>query len=261
MRTREEGKSSILPSVNTHFTFLISFSINLFSVSRRLDEDAPTVEISNVWNNVVEVKRPVFEYTPANFADSDEDEVDDRKQKAAYSQRAPLSNDYVNDPPKLPPHMTEILLNQVQPQDPNMLPVPSHVVLNHLYVMQHTDPSVLVTGMTQRFKPNSHTKITHKFVTTVLYSPLNSIDSYLNYQVIIHLPSDGASITLNDLNGQTTVGRIKQLIEEKVGFPVGDQILNIPTRTFTVDDTVMIRAIGESPLVMQLTLRGGGGEM
>jgi hypothetical protein len=44
------------------------------------------MQIANVWNNVVEVKRPVFEYTPANFADSDDDE-DERKQKAAYGQR------------------------------------------------------------------------------------------------------------------------------------------------------------------------------
>jgi len=79
----------------------------------------------------------------------------------------------VNDPPKLPPHLSDILLNQTQAQDPMMLPVPQHVVLNHLYVMQHTDPAILVTGITQRFKPNIHTKITHKFVTTVYYAPRN----------------------------------------------------------------------------------------
>lgn len=79
----------------------------------------------------------------------------------------------MNDPPKLPPHLSDILLNQTQAQDPMMLPVPQHVVLNHLYVMQHTDPAILVTGITQRFKPNIHTKITHKFVTTVYYAPRN----------------------------------------------------------------------------------------
>ncbi len=74
-----------------------------------------------------------------------------------------------------------------------MLPVPLHVVLNHLYVMSAgaggngngngngnggaaaaaaaTDAAVLVTGLTQRFKPNLHTRITHKFVTTVYYAP------------------------------------------------------------------------------------------
>lgn len=137
----------------------------------RLDEDAPTVQIDNVWNNVVEVKRPVFEYTPANFADSDDE--DEGKGKAPYGQRAPLSNDYINDPPKMPPHLTDVLLNQVQPHDPLMLPLPTHVSLNHLYVMQGTAPDVLVTGLTQRFKPNQHARITHKFVTTVYYSPLN----------------------------------------------------------------------------------------
>jgi hypothetical protein len=57
----------------------------------RLDEDAPTVQIAAVWNNVVEVKRPVFEYTPQQGeADSDDEEGgvgDERKQKTAYGQR------------------------------------------------------------------------------------------------------------------------------------------------------------------------------
>jgi 5'-AMP-activated protein kinase regulatory beta subunit len=83
-----------------------------------------------------------------------------------------LTNDYINEPPKLPPHLTEILLNQTRPTDPNMLPVPQHVVLNHLYYMgTNINNNLIVTAITQRFKPNSHTKITHKFVTTVYYAP------------------------------------------------------------------------------------------
>jgi hypothetical protein len=156
-----------------------------------LDDDANTVEVNGVINNVVEVKRPVFEYTAASgFGDSDDegDETNadgEKKTKTSYGQRAPLTNDYVNEPPKLPPHLTEILLNQTQPTDPNMLPVPQHVVLNHLYYMNpsnippnnnnhniiNVDNELSITGITQRFKPNSHTKITHKFVTTVYYAP------------------------------------------------------------------------------------------
>jgi hypothetical protein len=114
----------------------------------RLDEDAPTVCHQQVWNNVVEVKRPVFEYTAANWIDSDGErkntikkknqiclymllcfpvcslclcvfhvyflDEDERKSSCSYSQRVPLSSDYVNEPIKLPPHLTEIVLNQTE---------------------------------------------------------------------------------------------------------------------------------------------------
>lgn len=149
----------------------------VLSVCRQLDDDAPTVCHNGVWNNVVEVKRPVFEYIPASFADSDDEEIDERRQRALYGQRAPAAADYVADPPRQPPHLTQVLLNQSSHQDPEMLPVPQHVVLNHLNVEQSTNTNVRVTGITQRFKPNSHTKITHKFVTTVYYCPASSVSS------------------------------------------------------------------------------------
>lgn len=141
----------------------------------RLDIDAPTISINNVVNNIVEVKRPVFEYPPANFADSEDEDLDDRKQIASYGQRAPDVNDYVQDATKLPPQLTTVLLDQANSAEPHLLPVPEHVILNHVYVLKNNDPSLLVTGMTQRFKPNSHARITHKFVTTVYYAPRSTI--------------------------------------------------------------------------------------
>lgn len=186
----------------------------------RLDPDAPVVQVGGVWNNVIEVKRPVFEYTPASFADSDEEEVDERKQKALYRQRAPLPSDYVNDPPRLPPHFSSpsLVLNDFSLIDPLMLSVPNHVTLNHLHIMHQgcSDQSVLVTGITQRFKPSPHTKITHKFVTTVYYAPkslyLGTMDRAPPGTTTINTPSTNPIIgtptgvrnspLLNQLNSQ-----------------------------------------------------------
>jgi hypothetical protein len=168
MYRNEDGEFSLIidiPPGTHHYKYIVD-------QEWMLDEDANTIEVNGVVNNVVEVKRPVFEYVSVYADSDDEGDQDDRKQKTDYGQRAPLSSDYVNEPPKLPPHLTEILLNQTQPTDPQMLPVPQHVILNHLYILSSADPSLFVTGITQRFKPNSHTsKITHKFVTTVFYAP------------------------------------------------------------------------------------------
>jgi 5'-AMP-activated protein kinase regulatory beta subunit len=138
----------------------------------KVDEDAPTVTIAGETNNVIEVKRPVFEYPPANYADSDDDDADERKQRTAYAQVMPQVDDYVKEPIKLPPQLTTIILQQEQQTEGQLLPVPEHVVLNHLYVLPSVDRELLITGITQRFKPNSHTRITHKFVTTVFYQPM-----------------------------------------------------------------------------------------
>lgn len=213
MYRNEDGEFSLIidiPPGTHHYKYIVD-------QEWMLDEEANTVEVNGVINNVVEVKRPVFEYTQSGFDDSDEEDVgggggggggpnsnsSDEKKRTLYGQRAPGSADYVHEPPKLPPHLTEILLNQTKPIDPNMLPVPPHVILNHLYIMNNqqshipntnhsaaslvspssfssSSPSptpspssdyLFVTGITQRFKPNSHTKITHKFVTTVYYAP------------------------------------------------------------------------------------------
>lgn len=175
-----QGKILMYPNDDGEFTLLIDIPPGthhykyIVDQEWRLDEDAPTVQINNVWNNVIEVQRPVFEYSGGTWEDSDDEEdANGNKKISNYGQKFPAQNDYVQDPPKLPPHLTDILLNQSSPQDPLMLPIPTHVILNHLYVSKTDDPEVLVTAITQRFKPNSHTKITHRFVTTVYYAPRN----------------------------------------------------------------------------------------
>ena len=70
-----------------------------------------------------------------------------------------------NEPPMLPPHLLRALLNSSQSQhNPLLLPVPHHVMLNHLYVNRAREKDgVAIYGVSCRFR--------NKFVTTVLYKP------------------------------------------------------------------------------------------
>lgn len=70
-----------------------------------------------------------------------------------------------DEPPVLPPHLlgTRAVLNTTT-DDPTVLPLPNHVMLNHLYFRKHEDDhkrDILILGTTQRYK--------EKFVTTVFY--------------------------------------------------------------------------------------------
>ncbi|KAI8918883.1 hypothetical protein BC831DRAFT_482021 [Entophlyctis helioformis] len=69
-------------------------------------------------------------------------------------------------PPSLPPHMQRVLLNsKTITSDPYLLPVPTHVTLNHLYACSIRD-GVMAIGVTSRYRK--------KYVTTVLYKPVFS---------------------------------------------------------------------------------------
>lgn len=59
----------------------------------------------------------------------------------------------------------QVLLNKETPEscDPNVLPEPNHVMLNHMYALSIKD-SVMVLSSTQRYRK--------KFVTTLLYKPV-----------------------------------------------------------------------------------------
>ena len=70
----------------------------------------------------------------------------------------------------MPPQLQRALLNSapVNPDDPVLLPLPHHVMINHMYFLSRPeDPkeNVEVLGTTHRFRS--------KFVTTVLYKPKN----------------------------------------------------------------------------------------
>jgi 5'-AMP-activated protein kinase regulatory beta subunit len=142
----------------------------------RVNPDQPTTtNPQGVVNNIIDVKRPVFEDN-LSFADSDEEELDENKQKIVYGQRIPTQEEYVKDPPKIPPQLGSILLSSpLNPADPYVLPMPQHVTLNHLYVYGQgragLDQDFLVAGITQRFKTKSFAAMKPKFVTTVYYTP------------------------------------------------------------------------------------------
>jgi len=80
-----------------------------------------------------------------------------------------LYNDstFSDSPPALPPHLLRALLNTAPPHaDPQVLPLPHHVMLNHLYRIPRIEEKMLIVGVTSRYKS--------KFVTTVFYQPLEN---------------------------------------------------------------------------------------
>jgi len=82
-----------------------------------------------------------------------------------------INVDYNEDeqPPLLPPHLEKVLLNthhkneDPSKEDPMVLPVPNHVVLNHLYTLSIRD-GVMALGTTTRYRK--------KYVTTLYYKPI-----------------------------------------------------------------------------------------
>jgi len=140
----------------------------------RLNPDSPTVEEQGVTNNIIEVKRAVFEDTSVPFLDSDdEEEFDDEGRKLFYGQRMRTTDGKV---PKMPPHLKHPMLDAPPPPPPGdryELPTPEYVTLNHLYVYNTdmSDQDVLVSAITQRFKTKPFASLKSKFVTTIYYAP------------------------------------------------------------------------------------------
>lgn len=68
-------------------------------------------------------------------------------------------------PPSLPPHFENVILNSqfVPKEDNRVLPVPNHVVLNHLYACSIRDGVMAVAGTTRYRK---------KYITTIYYKPI-----------------------------------------------------------------------------------------
>eukprot|EP01104_Vermistella_antarctica_P014184 TRINITY_DN4422_c0_g1_i1.p1 TRINITY_DN4422_c0_g1~~TRINITY_DN4422_c0_g1_i1.p1 ORF type:complete len:255 (-),score=41.35 TRINITY_DN4422_c0_g1_i1:123-887(-) len=82
-----------------------------------------------------------------------------------YGQENIKPDDFVtSEPPALPPHLLRALLNTapLSGEDPSLLPVPHHVMLNHFYSVKQAE-GVRIYGATHRYKS--------KFVTTVFYKP------------------------------------------------------------------------------------------
>ena len=72
------------------------------------------------------------------------------------------AEDFGKEPPVLPPHLERAFLN-IAPtsEDSTVLPLPHHVVINHIYSRQQDD--LLILGATHRYN--------NRFITTVFYKP------------------------------------------------------------------------------------------
>jgi len=126
----------------------------------RYAPDQPTIaDVDGQINNFIDVS-DFIPYTgdDAFFLKSKERKVADEE----FRQNIPDLDDYTKEPPALPPHLRHIILNKPSPTiDPQSLPSPQYVSLNHLYCTAIKD-GMMVLGATQRYK--------EKFFTIVFYS-------------------------------------------------------------------------------------------
>lgn len=117
-------------------------------------------------NNVISVKKSDFLVFEALAADSIGSAYTGSP-PGSYSQEVPQHkpNEKTVGPPILPPHLLQVILNKDVPLscEPNLLPEPNHVMLNHLYALSIKD-GVVVLSATHRYKK--------KYVTTLLYKPI-----------------------------------------------------------------------------------------
>jgi len=153
-----------------------------------IDNAAAKYETSGTTNNIIHIDEADFEVFDALDKDLASSNAGLAMQKM-NSTGMPQSHDTPNDreieklceftqtlpdrrefekapnPPVLPPHLLQVILNKDTPVscDPNVLPEPNHVMLNHLYALSIKD-GVMVLSATHR-----HRK---KYVTTLLYKPI-----------------------------------------------------------------------------------------
>jgi 5'-AMP-activated protein kinase, regulatory beta subunit len=132
--------------------------------------DQPTVhdEVGNI-NNFVEVVEPL---TKQLFPQRPESPLSDYAQTVP-TELAPTSSVDLNPEtnkamrvPNIPPHLLRALLNTApSPDDPSTLPLPHHVMVNHLYALPRAKQSPAsdcsVLGATHMVK--------NKYITTVFY--------------------------------------------------------------------------------------------
>ena len=125
--------------------------------------DQPTIaDIDGQINNFIDVSDFVPYVGDDNFfVKSKERKVPEDE----FRQVIPDLDDYTKEPPALPPHLRHIILNKPTPTiDPQSLPVPQYVSLNHLYCTAIKD-GMMVLGATQRYRD--------KYFTVVFYSVMH----------------------------------------------------------------------------------------
>uniref|UniRef100_A0A1I8HWE1 5'-AMP-activated protein kinase subunit beta-1 n=1 Tax=Macrostomum lignano TaxID=282301 RepID=A0A1I8HWE1_9PLAT len=132
-------------------------------------------------NNVLQVKSSdfeVFEALAMDIAESSQtkehtqSEVSERLRNRSgsppgrYTSQVPTGRQAGPNraPPVLPQQLLQVILNRPTDSryDPNLLPEPDHVMLNHLYALSIKD-GVVVLSTIHRYRK--------KFVTTVMYKP------------------------------------------------------------------------------------------
>jgi 5'-AMP-activated protein kinase regulatory beta subunit len=127
----------------------------------RHDPNLPSMydDMGNI-NNVLEVQ----EYVPENLTSLSGFEPPPSP-TASYSNPAPAAEDFLKEPPVMPPQLQLSLLNVPPALDAiAALPRPQHVVLNHLYLQRmHSSTNAVVLGTTHRYRS--------KYITTILYKP------------------------------------------------------------------------------------------
>ncbi|XP_076035176.1 5'-AMP-activated protein kinase subunit beta-1 [Oratosquilla oratoria] len=130
-------------------------------------------------NNVVTVEAKDFEEFENDLLKDPEDKKEmyssSRNQTSQkqigddkdYSQEIPEHQQWekMKGPPMLPPHLHQVILNKDIPVscEPNLLPEPNHVMLNHMYALSIRD-GMMVLSTTHR-----HHK---KYITTLIYRPI-----------------------------------------------------------------------------------------
>ena len=125
------------------------------------DPNLPSMydDMGNI-NNVLEVQ----EYVPENL-DSLSGFEAPPSPTASYSCPPPTGEDFVKEPPSMPPQLQLSLLNVPPAMDAiAALPRPQHVILNHVYLQRMTtSANAMVLGTTHRYRS--------KYITTVIYKP------------------------------------------------------------------------------------------
>ncbi|VDP09261.1 unnamed protein product [Soboliphyme baturini] len=109
-------------------------------------------------NNVIIIDRADFEVFDALEKDLAAANSSGRMKSPSFSSGCEKSLSFCQDIPSL-------ILNQDTSMscDPNLLPEPNHVMLNHLYALSIKD-GVMVLSATHRYRK--------KYVTTLLYKPI-----------------------------------------------------------------------------------------
>ncbi|PSC67363.1 SNF1-related kinase regulatory subunit beta-2 isoform B [Micractinium conductrix] len=127
----------------------------------RHDPNLPSMydDMGNI-NNVLEVQ----EYVPENL-ESLVGFDPPPSPPSSYNSAPPATEDFLKEPPLMPPQLQLSLLNVPPAMDAiAALPRPQHVILNHLYLQRMTTSThAMVVGTTHRYRS--------KYVTTVMYKP------------------------------------------------------------------------------------------